>query len=73
MNVAELQEELGRLGVDPRDYRINQPPAESTMVLKKQGKVWLVYWSERGGRYELRRFSDETSACEHMLNRLTTP
>jgi hypothetical protein len=73
MNVGELEQELASRGVDPRNYRIDEPPGESTMVLKKQGKVWLVYWSERGGRYDLQRFTDETSACEYMLGRLTVP
>jgi hypothetical protein len=44
VNVVELEEELVRRGVNPRDFRINKPPDESTWVLKKQGKVWSAWF-----------------------------
>jgi hypothetical protein len=73
MDLDELRRELVGRGVNSMDYRINEPPDEGAWCLKKQGKVWLVYFSERGRRRDLRRFSDESLACQHFLNQLTQP
>jgi len=70
MKIAELKEVLDAEGINKADYRIDEPPGESTWCLKKQGKVWLVYWFERGERFDLQRFSSEEAACEYFLNQL---
>ena len=69
-NVAQLREALDGENIDKAGYRINEPPGESTWCLRKQGKVWLVYWSERGERFDLQCFSSERTACEFFLHRL---
>jgi hypothetical protein len=70
MNVEELRKVLEEEGVDPADYRIGVQPDESTYCLKKQGKVWQVFWFERGTRRDMQRFKSEAAACEYFLNQL---
>lgn len=73
MNVSELQATLDAEGFSRASYRINQQPDESTLCVKKQGKIWLVFYFERGTRYDLQRFHPEEAACEYFLNRLRAP
>ncbi len=70
MNLADLRKVLDAEKIDKAGYRINEPPGESAWCLKKQGKIWLVYWFERGERFHLNRFSSEEIACEYFLHRL---
>jgi hypothetical protein len=67
MNVDELRKELVKRGANSADYRIQAPDDESTWCLRRQGKVWLVYYSERGGRRTMQRFSSESAACDYFL------
>ena len=71
MNLAELRDRLSCEERNPADFRIQEPPGESTWCIKKQGKVWLVFYSERGTRWELQRFKEENAACEYFYHRLT--
>jgi hypothetical protein len=48
-------------------------PPDPTEVVLCTIPIWLAYWSERGGRYRLHRFTDESSACEYVLRQLTVP
>ena len=70
MNVAKLREELARRNVDEARFRIMEPPGDSTMCIRKQGKVWLVYYFERGSKWDLKRFGDEDLACRYFLDQL---
>lgn len=71
MDVSELRATLSERGVDPRSYRVLDAPDESTWCIRKQGKTWLVFFFERGTKWELQRFKSETSACEYFLHRVT--
>lgn len=68
MNIDELRERLNKAGVDPRSYRIAEPPDESTLCLRRQGRTWLVFHFERGTRYGLRHFASEAAACDYFLS-----
>jgi hypothetical protein len=51
-------------------YRILEAASESTWCIKKQGKTWLVFYFERGTKFELQRFKEESAACEYFYNRI---
>jgi hypothetical protein len=71
MDISALRVALAEHGIDPKGYRVLGAPDEATWCIRKQGKTWLVFYFERGTKWELQRFKTETSACEYFLNRLT--
>jgi hypothetical protein len=71
VDVPALRAALKEGGVDPQNYRILDVPGEGTWCIRKQGRTWLVFYFERGAKWELQRFKSETSACEYLLNRIT--
>lgn len=70
MNNSELKSLLSKGNFEPGSYRILEAPDESTWCLEKQGKTWLVFYFERGKKWELSRFKDEGIACEYFYNRI---
>lgn len=70
MDISTLRSVLAEGGYDPKGYRILDAPDESTWCIRKQGKIWLVFYFERGTEWELQRFKNESSACEYFLNRV---
>ncbi|GAA2532465.1 hypothetical protein [Pilimelia columellifera] len=70
MNVEDLRNELVRRDVDPSRYSLKGGTPDDGFALKRQGAGWIVYYSERGGRYGVERFTTEHAACRYLLNRL---
>lgn len=70
MNIVTLRSVLAEGGYDPKGFRILDAPDESTWCIRKQGKIWLVFYFERGTKWELQRFKSEDSACEYFLNKV---
>lgn len=71
MTVDELADALRDGGYRDDTYRIQRQAEDSTWCLKQQGNVWLVFYFEGGRRSYVRRFKDESSACEHFYGRVT--
>ena len=71
MNIAELRSALVAGNFRSDEYRILEAPDDSTWCIRKQGKTWLVFYFERGTRWELQRFKTETDACEYFYNQIT--
>lgn len=70
MNINDLRVLLREKESDPAGFRILEAPDEGTWCIRKQGKAWLVFYFERGSRWELERFKTESSACEYFLDRV---
>jgi len=70
MNKHELKSQLETLGIRPDAYAWQGLPNEQ-YVLSQEGNSWEVYYSERGTKEGLKKFSDENSACEYFLNLLS--
>ncbi len=70
MDIAALRVALAAQG-NIRGYRILEEPGEATWCIRKQGKIWLVFYFERGTKWELQRFKTESAACEYFFNRVT--
>jgi hypothetical protein len=67
MNMADLAAELQRLGMDPARYRLHGGLPNDGFAIGRQGKQWRVYYSERGGRYNIEKFPTEGEARERIL------
>jgi hypothetical protein len=67
MNMAELAAELQRLGMDPARYSVRGGLPDDGFAVGREGKKWRVYYSERGGRYNVEKFPTEDEACRRML------
>jgi hypothetical protein len=60
-------------GISPADYRIMDQPGDSTWCITKQGRVWQVFYFERGTKRHLQRFNDQNAACGYFLSQLGVP
>jgi hypothetical protein len=67
MNMADLAAELQRLGIDPARYSLHGGLPNDGFAIGREGKRWRVYYSERGGRYNIEKFPTEDEACRRML------
>ncbi len=71
MNKESLRSALVMAKVDPRDYSLDGGLPNDAFCLDTwpEGR-WTVYYSERGSRFEVRVFDDESAACRHLLHLL---
>jgi hypothetical protein len=71
VDTEALRAELDRLGIDPSRYSLKGGALEDGFAMKREGRRWIVYYSERGGRYDIEKFTTEDAACRWLLSRLT--
>lgn len=70
VNIRDLQAELDRLDIDPSRYSLNGGTPEDGFAMTREGSRWIVYYSERGGRYDIEVFTTEDAACRRLLSHL---
>ena len=73
MNVDELKITLDKEGVNPLYYSLDGSTKRAWMgawILENRKDVWLVYFSERGMKFELTKLSIEDEASQYILKRL---
>jgi hypothetical protein len=70
MDRNQLAATLQREGIRPDAYCLEGGQPNESYVLHRDGDRWLVYYSERGLRSDLRSFNNEEDACIHLLTRL---
>lgn len=72
MNLAELANALGRIGIQPELYVLGGYAEQAWCVEQSaEDGAWEVYWRERGNKLELARLATEEQACNQLLGRLT--
>lgn len=74
MNREELKKALDEAGVHSHYYSLNGlqgGPYDGTSILEKEGNKWLVYYFERGRKWDLQYFNTEDEACRYFLQKLT--
>jgi hypothetical protein len=74
MNREELKKALDKEGVNPHYYSLNGlagGPYDGTSILEKEGNKWLVYYFERGSKWDMQIFLTEDEACRYMFRILT--
>jgi len=68
MDRQGLRAELDRALVDPAFYDLEGAARDNTFVLRGSGGKWVVFFSERGRRWEERQFDTEDGACRYLLH-----
>ena len=68
MRIQDLKAALDHAGVNPDAYSIETGYMEDSYVLTREppGR-WVIYFGERGSRWDLRLFESEEEACAHFL------
>lgn len=71
MNRQELGDALLAAGVNPQNFSVygGLPNDAVCMDALPMGR-WVVYYSERGSRFDVVEFDTESSACEHLYGLL---
>ena len=71
MKKEELQNLLREKKVPDYYYNLdNVGEIDQRVCLEFNGESWIVYYSERGKRFDLVKYSTEDEACNDILNRL---
>lgn len=72
MNIDELRNELIRHRFKKHGYRLNVKPSSlfEGHCIEQVDEQWLVYYFERGQKFEIETFDSESIACERILNRI---
>lgn len=69
MTKQQLTARLEAEGVDPAAYNLEGGTnLYDTYCLGRDGDAWVVYFAERGERYDCRSFTSESEACAHLLH-----
>jgi len=72
MTRFELKLALDGSGISENAYSLdNGMPIERYVLSHEPDGRWATYYSERGHRQTLRRFENESDACEDLLARIT--
>jgi hypothetical protein len=61
---------LGQAGVAPTTYHLYGAHINDAVILDHRAVGWVVFYSERGGEFSLRRHGTEDAACRDLLARL---
>jgi hypothetical protein len=70
MNVRELKQHLVKENIDEFAYSLTGGLPGDRYVLSEDGDAWSVYYSERGSRWDIKRFQTEDEACTYLLQTL---
>ena len=71
MDSSDLLNELQKLGIPSRWFLIGDKGiTDNKTVLRLIDNKWAVYYSQRGGKYELKTFETEDEACNELLLRM---
>lgn len=71
MTIFDLKALLARVGVDDSLVGYHEDENEG-LRLVHDGERWIVFFSERGARWDERRHIDESKACLDVLTRVFT-
>jgi hypothetical protein len=53
--------------MDPARFSVRGGLPDDGFAVGREGAQWRVYYSERGGRYNVEKFPTEDEACRRML------
>ncbi len=70
MTRTEAEDRLRAEGVDRRTYNLSGALQNDSWILDGNGRVWIVFYFERGDRYEETQFGDESSALEYLVGKV---
>jgi hypothetical protein len=70
VNRDELLDILRIEGIRDDSYSLDGGLRDDRLTIDRIGDMWIVYYSERGKRWDERSFTDEDSACQYLLQLL---
>jgi len=70
MNVTELELALQQMQVPKTMYLLLKGGRPHDCLCLVKEDLWRIYYSERGGRWDLAEFEQESDACEYFYNEL---
>lgn len=68
MNLKELQFKLEKMGVPQHMYSLKGGLPNDVYCISNKVFWWDVYYSERGKKFNLKRFLKEKEACLYFFN-----
>lgn len=71
MTKLDLKELLIQNNIQPDSYSLEGGLPNEAYCLSRESDVWEVYYSERGNKTALRKFSEEEDACNYFFKLLT--
>lgn len=72
MNIEELKKALMKLNIPSDAYQLNGGFPNEAFCINYNGEYWETYYSERGLRTSMNKFSQESDACEYFLQWIKT-
>lgn len=66
MKKEELLQNLIKSNIPKDLYNLNGGLPNEAFCLNKEGDIWEVYYSERGIKSEVERFTTEEEACSYF-------
>lgn len=70
MNLSDVQKKLTSSKVDPAAYSLTGGLPNEAYCIEHQGRIWSVYYSERGRKTSEKTFETEDEACREFLERI---
>ncbi|AYW91610.1 hypothetical protein KD5_03530 [Yersinia pseudotuberculosis] len=70
MDKIELRDKLNSLGVPSSLYSLEGGFPNEKLCLAYEGGSWFVYYSERGVKTDLKKFTNENDACVDIFNKI---
>lgn len=68
MNIETLSNELIKLEIPVDAYSLTGGLPNESFCIGFAHNMWEVYYSERGGKTDLKKFEKESEACEYFLS-----
>ena len=68
-SILTLQERLEKLKIPKECYSLGKYKEEA-LCLEKTQNAWIIYEGERGNRYNLENYENETGACIAFLEKI---
>jgi hypothetical protein len=71
MNLGDLHTAFAHLTLPSDSYSLNGGRPEGGFAIKREGIRWIIYYSERGSRFDIEKFDNEDSACRRLWDLVT--
>lgn len=72
MNLQELKAVIEEREFRRESYSLNGELRDDTLCIDHVHGTWLVYYAERGKRWNERSFLSESEACKYFLDLIST-
>jgi hypothetical protein len=67
MKKNELKNALVAEGIRSMYYSLEGGLPDNALCLSYEKNIWIIYYSERGQRFDIEEFESEEAACEEFF------